>query len=289
VGNILVLVETDPTGAPARSARGLLAAASMLGTPVLVGATGESAAIAAAVASAAARQPIAAVLLPHSVLGREVAGRLSARLAAPLLIDAIDLRLDGSAVIATHSVFGGSFTTTSAAVTGIPVITVRDGAFEPVAGLPTVDVLAPAPDALPDPIVTEVRPTEATSGRPDLKSAKIVVSGGRGLGSKSEFDRVTGELADALDAAIGASRAAVDAGYAAPSMQVGQTGATISPDLYIALGISGAIQHRAGMQTAKTIIVVNDDESAPLFEIADYGVVGDLFEVVPQLIAALKE
>jgi electron transfer flavoprotein alpha subunit len=223
----------------------------------------------------------AAVLLASSPDGKEIAGKLAVRTGSGLLSDIVDLADDGSA---THSVFGGSYLATSKATTPVAVITVRAGSIEAVesqgaAAEETVDV--PAVDAGRTAKVVERRLIEG-GDRPELTEASVVVSGGRGVGSADNF-AVVEKLADALHAAVGASRAAVDSGYYPHQFQVGQTGKTVSPQLYVALGISGAIQHRAGMQTSKTIVAVNKDAEAPIFEITDFGVVGDLFTVAPAL------
>jgi electron transfer flavoprotein alpha subunit len=239
-------------------------------------------ALAAVVAAGAPR----AVLVASTADGKEVAGRLAVRLGSGLVTDAVDVDQD---LVVTQSVFGGSTVVRSTVTHGVPVITVRPNAVtpEPSAGPATrVDM----PVDLSDSARLARRTGRATAertGRPELTEASIVVSGGRGVGSPEGFGPVEA-LADALGAAVGASRAATDAGWYPHQFQVGQTGKTVSPQLYIANGISGAIQHRAGMQTSKTIVVVNKDPEAPIFEIADFGVVGDLHVVLPQATEEIK-
>ncbi|HET6503868.1 MAG TPA: electron transfer flavoprotein subunit alpha/FixB family protein [Amycolatopsis sp.] len=234
-----------------------------------------------ALAVLAGRAAPAAVLVTASAEGKEISGRLAARLGAGLLVDAVEVNSDGSV---DQSIFGGAFSVKSASAQGFPVISVRPGAVEavPAEGAAAEETIElPAIDPAKSARITGVEPVVG-GDRPELTEASVVVSGGRGVGSAEKFE-VVEKLADALGGAVGASRAAVDSGYYPAQFQVGQTGKTVSPQLYIALGISGAIQHRAGMQTSKTIIAVNKDAEAPIFEIADFGVVGDLFAVAPQL------
>ena len=223
----------------------------------------------------------AAVLVPASVDGKEIAGRLAVRIGSGLLSEVVDLDGEG---VGSHSLFGGTYNAKAKVTKGTPVITVLPGAVEAEAaeGAAAEEAVeVPATDAAKSARITGRQPVEA-GDRPELTEASVVVSGGRGVGSAESFE-VVEKLADSLGAAVGASRAAVDSGYYPHQFQVGQTGKTVSPQLYVALGISGAIQHRAGMQTSKTIVAVNKDPEAPIFEIADFGVVGDLFKVAPQL------
>lgn len=236
---------------------------------------------AAVLAKVVAEANPAAVLIASSAEGKEVAGRLAVKLDSGVITDAVGINADGSA---TQSIFGGSVIVSAKVAKGTPVITVRPNSAAPVeaAGAGervdvTVELTASDKAARISDSVAE-----AKDSRPDLAEAAIVVAGGRGVGSADDF-AIIEKLADSLGAAVGASRAATDAGWYPHQFQVGQTGKTVAPQLYIANGISGAIQHRAGMQTSKTIVVVNKDPEAPIFELADYGVVGDLFAVVPQL------
>ncbi|CAB4880641.1 unannotated protein [freshwater metagenome] len=223
----------------------------------------------------------AAVLIASTAEGKEIAGRLAVRSSSGVITDAVDIE-DGLVVV--QSVFGGSTIVRSAVTTGTPIITVRPNSTTPVESSGAGEVVTVSVELATNDTsaVIAEHVVEAKGGRPDLAEAATVVSGGRGVGSAEGFELVE-KLADCLDAAVGASRAATDSGFYPHQYQVGQTGKTVSPQLYIALGISGAIQHRAGMQTSKTIVAVNKDAEAPIFELADFGVVGDLFNVAPQL------
>lgn len=311
---ILVLAQSTPGSALLPQAAELLGMASQIGTPVALVLNEEAAPAAAdlgadlvlnadidasdsrltlpaveALHAALLAVSPAAVILPHSVDGRDIAGRLCARSGHALAVDAINVFRDEKGVVAEHSVYGGAYTVTSAPTFGPLMVTARQGSVNERAEARALHVkkISSVRSASRTAELKGFEEQRTLSGRPDLRGAARVVAGGQGLGSKENFSLVE-ELADALGAAVAASRAAVDSGFASSSVQVGQTGVSVSPELYIALGISGAIQHLAGMQTSKTIVAVNKDPEAAIFDVADFGIVGDVSSVVPQLISALE-
>jgi electron transfer flavoprotein alpha subunit len=233
---------------------------------------------------AANLQPVA-ILLTSTPEGKEIAGRLAVKLGSGLITDATDIVADSTT---TQSVFAGNWTVTASVTHGAPIVTVKPNAVTPEAApteSATEQIQVTISEAAKTARIVSSEPKKS-SGRPELTEAAVVVSGGRGTGG--DFTAVE-ELADVLGGAVGASRAAVDAGWYPYAYQIGQTGKTVSPQLYIAAGISGAIQHRAGMQTSKAIVAVNKDAEAPMFALADLGIVGDLHKVLPRVIEEIKK
>jgi electron transfer flavoprotein alpha subunit len=316
VSEVLVLVDATD-GAVKKSTLELLTMARSLGEPsaVVIGKPGTAAAVggtlaeygaakvyvaesdeaddylvapkAEVLAAVVAQASPAAVLASSTPEHKEVAARLAFKIGSGVLTDAVTVNPDASVV---QSIFGGAVTVQSKVSKGVPVITVRANSVAPSPAAGAAEEVA-VPVELSDAaraakVVDRV--VEAKGSRPALSDASVIVSGGRGVGGAENF-RIIEALADSLGAAVGASRAATDAGWVPHQMQVGQTGVTVSPQLYIAVGISGAIQHRAGMQTSKTIVAINKDPEAPIFELADFGLVGDLFNVAPQLTEELTK
>ncbi len=234
---------------------------------------------------------VSAVFFASSNHTKDVAARLGIRLDAGVITDVSDLAVEDGALVATKEVFGGATITKSRVAEGkLPIIGISSNAFaaeETGGGAPEVKAIdLELSDDAKAAAVTDVE-IQVSGDRPDIGEAAIVVAGGRGLGNEEGF-RLMEELADSLGAGVGASRAATDAGWYPHRYQIGQTGRTISPSLYIGSGISGAIQHRAGMQTSQNIVAINKDAEAPIFQIADFGVVGDLYNVVPKLIEEIQ-
>jgi electron transfer flavoprotein alpha subunit len=316
MAEVLVLVDSAD-GAVKKSTLELLTAARTIGEPsaVVIGAPGLAAGLnatlaeygaakvyvaesdeidgylvapkAEVLASIVSQAAPAAVLVSSTTENKEVAARLAFKIGSGVLTDAVTVNADGSVV---QSIFGGAVTVQSKVGTGVPVITVRANSVAPQPAAGAAEQVPVAVEISDNAKAAKVldRVVEATGSRPSLTDASVIVSGGRGVGGAENFS-VIEALADSLGAAVGASRAATDAGWVPHQMQVGQTGVTVSPQLYVAVGISGAIQHRAGMQTSKTIVAINKDPEAPIFELADFGVVGDLFSVAPQLTAELTK
>ena len=309
MAEVLVVVEATQAFGVKKVTLELLTIARQIGSPsaVVLGGTGAAAALsdklaefgaekiyaaegdevdgylvapkATVIADLVKRLQPAAVLLAATQEGKEIAGRLAVKLDNGLLTDAVAVAADGTA---TQVAFAGSTIVTAKVTKGLPLITVRPNSVtpEPAPSSPSVEQLTVQVSDTDKLTRVVERVAEQKGSRPELTEASIVVSGGRGIGNADNFKLVE-ELADLLGGAVGASRAAVDSGFYPHTFQVGQTGKTVSPQLYIAVGISGAIQHRAGMQTSKTIIAVNKDNEAPIFELVDFGVVGDLQTVLP--------
>ncbi len=244
-------------------------------------------AYAKAIAEVATGQGVQVVLLAATQMGKDLAPRVAAKLGAGLASDCIALTLEGSEVVATRPVYAGKALADVKVTTPTKVFTLRPNVFTAVEAAGGSDVEKVSVAFAPGDFGSSVKEVKVSTGRPDVTEADIIVSGGRGIKGPEHFTLIEG-LADALGAAVGASRAVVDAGWRPHDEQVGQTGKTVAPTLYIACGISGAVQHLAGMSSSKYIVAINKDKDAPIFQVADYGIVGDLFEILPELTAQVK-
>lgn len=240
------------------------------------------------IAEVAAKEAVQLVFLPASQMGKDIAPRVAVKMGAGLAADCVALKVEGGDVIATRPVFAGKALIDVRVKTPAKVFTLRPNVFTatPTTGIATVEKQSIS--LTPGDLASVVRQVKVAAGRPDVTEADIIVSGGRGLKGPEHFHLIE-SLADALGAGVGASRAVVDAGWRPHDEQVGQTGKTVSPTMYIACGISGAVQHLAGMSSSKFIVAINKDKDAPIFQVADYGIVGDVFEVLPELTAQLKK
>jgi electron transfer flavoprotein alpha subunit len=247
----------------------------------------------AAVAQIATEGEASVILIGGSRSGREYSPRVAVKLDAPLLEDVISLKANGETLTAQHYIYLARVTETIETVGGatgpIAVVTIKPGVFNPATPRAEVAEQFDVDLNLPTPRLKITGKTAERSSRVSLVEAEIVVSGGRGVGSAEGFTQYVEALADQLGAAVGATRAIVDAGWRPYSEQVGQTGKTVQPKLYIAIGISGAVQHLSGMNKSKTIVAINRDAEAPIFKIADYGIVGDVPQLVPAILAELKK
>jgi electron transfer flavoprotein alpha subunit len=241
------------------------------------------------VAEAARSQQATLVVIPATAMGKDLAPRVAVKLGAGLAVDCTGVKVEGGAVVATRPVYAGKALIDVKMNAGVNVVTLRPNVFNPGTNDGTVAPTENAGVALGDEdFASIVKEIKQSSGKLDVAEADIIVSGGRGLKGPENFAMVE-ELAELLGGAVGASRAVVDAGWRPHDEQVGQTGKTVSPSLYIAVAISGAIQHLAGMSSSKYIVAINKDKDAPIFQVATYGIVGDAFEVVPALTAEAKK
>ena len=244
--------------------------------------------LAATLADRARSGAYRAVVLGFSAQGRDLGPRVAARLDAPIASDVTDFTVSGDSITVKHPGYANKVVLTLV-LSGAPVVlSVRPSAFTATESARAAQVETATAVAASGPTVKVTQVIEGAKGRPDLGEAPIIVSGGRGLKAKENFKLIE-DLADAFgNAAVGATRAVTDDGWRPHSDQIGQTGRQVSPQLYVAVGISGAIQHLAGMRTSRTIVAINKDKEAPIFKVADYGIVGDVLEVVPALTAAVK-